>query len=84
MSAHDNLESGSADVEVQRLQIMEHINQHRARLGNRCLRQRGCPGFVVGVPPDRHNRGDAAQCIDNLLAADISAVNDQFRAAQRC
>lgn len=82
MPAHDHGETRRRGLQVERLQVMQDVNQGRARLGDCGLRKlRTCAG--VDISPYRHQRREFPQLLQDFRVAHIARVNDQVRTRQR-
>lgn len=82
MSAHDHLESRRGRIEIQRVNIVQHVDQRVSGFRNGRLRKRIRPGIVVRVSPHGHYGRQFLQRIDNFRAADVACMQNQFHPLQ--
>jgi hypothetical protein len=60
VAAHDHGESGGCWLQIQRLYIVQDINQRRARFRDCCVRQVGAPGAGIHVAFHRDHGCESA------------------------
>ncbi len=83
MPAHHHTESRGGRVKIERLDIMQHVDQRVACFRHGRFRKRIGPGTVIGVAPDGHHGRQLFERFDDFRSADVTRVDDQFAAAQR-
>ena len=82
MTSASYLASSFAGVGTSRLVAVAHVNPHAV---DRELDRLGQPRIAgnIGVAVDGTHRRDQLQLVENLVAADVAGVEDQFNTGER-
>jgi len=80
--AHDDVESGHGGIEIQLVDIMEHIEENWAGFGDRSRRQGLRPGSLIDIAADGDHRGHGFKGGNDFGLADIAGMNDQIRSLE--
>jgi len=81
VAAYDNLESGGG-VKVKVVHIVQNVNRGGTGLGKRGYRQSRRPGALIDITPDRDQRRQSLQRIEDLGLSHISRMNDKIAAVE--
>ena len=82
MTADYDVDSRRRRVEVEGIEIVQHVDQGRAGVRYGGLRQIGAPCARVDISPDRYHRGKEPQFLQNPGVANVASMDDQVRALQ--
>jgi len=83
MPADDDVESGCGRVQVEFMNIVQHIDVGGTRFNDGGERQRGGPGSVVNVASDGYDRSESFERVQDFRLPDVPGMNNQVRAFQR-
>src|SRR5580700_9541086 len=78
VSTHHNVELGGGWFEVKFLNVVQDVYQGRASLGDRGLRQLGCPSTFVNVSSHGNDWRHRTQLFDDLRLANVARMDDQI------
>src|SRR6267143_2426758 len=82
MAADDRLEAGGGRIEVERVEVVQDIEDDVPDANDLRVLQRLRPILTVVVPPHGDHRSHFAQRLQHVGTADVTGVDDQLRAAQ--
>jgi hypothetical protein len=82
MAAHHHSEARRRGIQVQRVDIMEYIDQCRSRLRHCRFRQRIRPLTMVCVAPHGDHWRHSLQSIEDFLPANVSRMDNHLGPAQ--
>jgi hypothetical protein len=74
--AHDDVESGCARIEVERVDIVKHENGGDAGFDDFGFGQRGSPRFGIHVSPHGYDRRQGFERVDDFRLPYVSRVNN--------
>ena len=83
VARYDRGEARRSRLKVERLDVVEDIEQHAADLDDLSLVQRVCPGSVVVVTAHGGHGRDGAESGEYLGRADVTGVDDQVGVGER-
>lgn len=79
---HD-VESGGLGLQIEALEIVQHVNGNAAQLHRFCLGQRQRPRVPVHVAANRRDRCNRGQSLKDFRVSNVASVNDSSRPLQR-
>ena len=79
MPAHHDFEPGHGGVDIQFVDVMQHVDLHAGHLGYRRKRQRGGPRTLVDIASHGRYRRDGTQFVQDPGFAGVPGVNDPIR-----
>ena len=82
MAAHYHSEARRRSIKIQRVDIMEYIDQRWARFCHCRLRQRIRPAPMVRIAPHGDHWRQSLQRIEDFLSANVSRMDNQLGPAQ--
>jgi hypothetical protein len=82
MAGHDDVEAGSARVDVHFIHVMQDVNADTFQLKCEVERDPRCPLTLVVVSPNRIDRRQGAQLLEDLRATDVARMNDVLNARE--
>jgi hypothetical protein len=83
VAADHNRESSRFGLEVQLLQIMQHIDGNTAQLNHLSFRQLATPGRFIDVSTHGGDGTNRGKLLEDIGRADIPGMNDVLGPAQR-
>ena len=83
MTGDDSRKSGELRVEVQCLEVVQHVEVEAPGLDDVEGGQRSGPRPGIDVSSDRKSRRDGAKPLEHFRPADVAGVDDQRRPLQR-
>jgi hypothetical protein len=81
MTIYDSDKAGCGRIQVEEIGVVKHINQNLSDLDNFCSWKTTGPA-TVHVPPYSIYRGYGAQCLEHLMIANVTSMNDQIYACE--
>jgi hypothetical protein len=81
--AYHNTKASRRRIQIQRFDIVQHVNLHGPGFGNRSDGQRGGPFRRVHIAAHGYNRRKFPQSIEDFRVPDVSGMDNQFRATER-
>src|SRR5579864_846831 len=82
VAADDCVEAGGLRIEIEILEVVEHIETEARSLDNCGQRKFPRPGLRVHIAPHGENRRDKLELRENFGCAHVSRVNDELHTKQ--
>jgi len=83
VTADNDREPAGLWIEVQPGQIVEHVDENAAGVGDFSFRQLACPRGLVDIAAHHGQRGDLCKFLKNLGRTNVPGVNDSLASPQR-
>jgi hypothetical protein len=82
MTGNDHLDAGAAWLDVELIEVMDHVKEHRFELDQLRFTKPICPSASVVVAFDGHYRREGAQPPKDVRVCDVASVNDLIAPTQ--
>jgi hypothetical protein len=82
VAADDSPNAGGRGIEVELIDVVEHVEDGVLDFDDLGFWQALCPGVFVGIAADCGDRGDGCERFENVRSADVAGVDDAVGVAE--